>query len=74
MKNAGKLEKIKQLNIFWRKIILFSIMAILAVPIAIFVFSNFSLRMQKTKNEQGFGKVGMPKVKSEQELKNVLKR
>lgn len=48
---GNRVKKIQELNIFWRKVILFTAVFILAVPLTAFIVKRFSARTLNVSSE-----------------------
>lgn len=65
------LKKIQKLDIFWKKMIVFGVLFVLAIPLLILVINNLSNRMTSIESQPVFNDVNIPSLE-ESGIGNLL--
>jgi len=66
----GFLEKLQKLNLFWKRVLVFGALFILAIPFLILTIRNFSLRMAQMGQDNFLEKLSLP-ISENESLSNA---
>ncbi len=59
-----KLEKLQKADIFWKKMVVFGALFVLAIPLIIIVVVNLSNRMSNLETKNVFNEINLPQTDS----------